>query len=153
GLRATPRFDLNEFGADLGGPVVKDRTFFFGLADWNRRREAPDARNAASANIPTPAGFASLPNIPLASGQTQASRQAALSALSFLPQIHSQVSNYDGVQNVAINGVFIPVGTILIPLPKPYNFFSSTGRVDHKLSNRDNLMYRYYVDKRDQPNF
>src|SRR5262249_17238929 len=118
----------------------------------NRRREAPDARNAATANIPTPSGFAALPNIPLASGQNQASRQAVLSALSFLPGIQSQVSNYDGARNVVINGVPIQVGTILIPLPKPYNFFSNTVRVDHKLSNRDNLMYRYYIDKRDQPN-
>ena len=154
GIKSTPRFDMNEFGGDVAGPIVKNRTFFFGLASWDRRREAPDARNAASANVPTPAGFAALPSVPLAVGQTQSSRQAVLSALSFLPQIYSQVATYDNVRdNMFINSVPVQVGTILIPLPKPYNFFSNTVRIDHRLSDKDTLIYRYYIDKRDQPNF
>jgi hypothetical protein len=152
GINATPRFDLNEFGGDIGGPMIKNRTFLFGLADWNRRREAPDARNAQSANIPTPAGYATLSSIPLAPGQSPASRQAVVSALSFLPDIYSQVTRYNSLQNVSINAVPIEIGTILIPLAKPYNFFSNTVRVDHKISDKQNLMYRYYIDKRDQPN-
>ncbi len=152
GITSTPRFDMNEFGGDVGGPIIRNRTFFFGLVDWDRRREAPDARNATSTNIPTPAGFAALQNVPLAPGQTQASRQAVLSALSFLPQVYSQVTNYDNAHNGAINGVPVQLGTILIPLPKPYSFFSNTVRVDHKVSNRDNIAYRYLIDNRDQPN-
>jgi outer membrane receptor protein involved in Fe transport len=152
GINTTPRFDFNEFGGDVGGPVIHNRTFFFGLADWSRRREAPDARNATSANVPSPAGYAALQSIPLASGQTQASRQAALSALTFLPQVYPSIVNFNNLQNVAINGASVQFGTILIPLPKPYSFFSNTVRVDHKLSDKDNLMYRYYIDNRDQPN-
>lgn len=152
GGNATPRFDFNEFGASAGGPIVKDRTFFFGLADWARRREAADARNAATANIPTPAGYAALQTVPLVAGETPAARQAALSALSFLPNIYPSIKNYGNLQNQAINGVAVQLGTILIPLPNPYSFFTNIGRLDHKLSNRDNLAYRYYIDDRDQPN-
>ena len=152
GIKSTPRFDVNEIGGDVGGPIIGNRTFFFGLADWSRRREAPTAGNAASATVPTPAGYAALSTIPLATGQSQASRQAVLSALSFLPDVYSQVTSYDNRRNQAINGVPIEMGTILIPLARPYNFFSNVGRVDHKLSNRDSVMYRYYIDKRDQPN-
>ena len=54
------RVFLSPFGGDAGGHLIPDRTFFFGAAEWNRRREAPDARNASSANIPTPAGYAAL---------------------------------------------------------------------------------------------
>src|SRR5205823_8321008 len=114
GMNATPRFNMNQFGGDLGGPISHDRTFFFGLAEWNRRREAPTPGNATAANIPTPAGYAALSNIPLASGQTQASRQAVLSALSFLPQVYPQIANYENVRNVPINGAPIEVGTIRI---------------------------------------
>jgi outer membrane receptor protein involved in Fe transport len=153
GIYNTPRFDVNEFGGDVGGPIINNRTFFFGLLDWNRRREAPDARNAQSANIPTPSGYAALQTIPLASGQTQASRQAVLSALSFLPEIYPRIARYDNLKNdFFINGTPVQIGTVLIPLPKPYNFFSNTVRIDHKLSTKDSLAYRYYIDKRDQPN-
>jgi outer membrane receptor protein involved in Fe transport len=154
GINSTPRFDVNEFGGDFGGPIIKDRTFFFGLAEWDRRREAPDARNASATppNVPTPAGYNLLSTIPLAPGQTAASRQAVLSALSFLPQIYTQVGNFASSPSTTVNGVSIPIGTIRIPLSNPYNFFDNVVRVDHKLSDRDNLSYRYYLDKRDQPN-
>jgi hypothetical protein len=152
GINTTPRFDVNEFGGDVGGPIIENRTFFFGLAEWDRRREAPTAGNANTANIPTPAGYAALAGIPLAPGQTQPSRQAVLSALAFLPQIYPQITNYDNVRNVAINGVPVEAGTIRIPIANPLNYFYSAARIDHKLSNNDNLMYRYHIDHRDQPN-
>src|SRR5262249_14998868 len=53
GIRETPRYVANQGGGDVGGPIIKDRTFFFGLLQANRRREAADARNATSATIPT----------------------------------------------------------------------------------------------------
>ncbi|MBI4474090.1 MAG: TonB-dependent receptor [Acidobacteria bacterium] len=155
--RETPRFNVNQFGGDMGGPILRDRTFFFGLSEWNRRREAPDARNASSPTIPTPAGYTALSTVPLraAAGavpaQSTASRQAALSALSFLSGIHPQVANYDNLRNVTINGVPIQVGSIRIPLANPHNFYYSAGRVDHKLSDEDNISYRFHLDKRDQP--
>jgi outer membrane receptor protein involved in Fe transport len=152
GINGTPRFAVNEFGGEFGGPLIKNRTFFFGLGDWDHRREAADARNASSANIPTPAGDAALSNIPLVNGQPAASRQAVLSALSFLPQIYPQVLNFSNLQNVSIDTVPIQFGTIMIPLPNPYSFFNNVARIDHKLSNTNDLSFRYYLDRRNQPN-
>jgi len=152
GLTETPRFVVNQFGGDIGGPIIKDRTFFFGLLELNRRREAPSAANATSVNIPTPAGYAALSTVPLGSGQTAASRQAALTALGFLPEIHAQVTNYDNLRTTLINGTPIQVGTVIIPLPGPFNFWNNVFRVDHRLGTADNLTYRYHLDHRDQPN-
>src|SRR6266566_3489753 len=151
-LTETPRFVLNQVGGDVGGPIVRERTFFFGLLEGNRRREAANAANATSVNVPTPAGYAALPTIPLGNGQSAASRQAVLSALSFLPELHSQVANYENLRNVPINNIPVQVGTIRIPLPQPSNFWYNVVRIDHRLTNRDNLTYRYHLDKRDQPN-
>src|SRR2546426_467780 len=86
-IKETPRFVANQFGGDLGGPIAENRTFFFGLLEFNRHREAPDARNADPATIPTPEGYAALQNVTLGPNQTPASRQAVLSALTFLPEI------------------------------------------------------------------
>src|SRR5437867_10113756 len=148
----TPRFVLNQFGGDVGGPIVRQRTFFFALLEGNRRREAANASNATAIQIPTPAGFAALSTVDLGTNQTPASRQAALYALSFLPEIHSQVTNYENLRNLTINNASIQVGTIRIPVPQPSNFWYNVARIDHRLTDRDNLTYRYHFDKRDQPN-
>src|SRR5262249_35662593 len=103
GLKEMPRYVHNQGGGSFGGPLKENRTFFFGLFEVNRRREAPDARNAQSASIPTPSGYAALPTVPLDVGQTPQSRQAVLDALKFLPDVHNQVTTYTNLTNVNIN--------------------------------------------------
>jgi hypothetical protein len=152
GLQETPRFVANDFGGSLGGPIVKNRTFFFGLFSGNLRREAASAGNATSVNVPTAAGYGALSTVPLGPGEQQGSRQAALSALSFLPDIYSHVTSYDNLHNVVINGAPLQIGTVVIPLPAPFTHWYSAGRIDHRLTSRDNLTYRYHLDKRDEPN-
>jgi hypothetical protein len=152
GLTETPRFVFNSFGGDVGGPIIRDRTFFFGLIDANRRREAASGSNAAPATIPTPAGYSALSSVPLGPGETAAARQSALSALSFLTDVHTLVSNYQSVQPVTINGVAIETATIRIPVARPSNFWYSVGRVDHRFTDKDTLAYRYHFDQSDQPN-
>jgi hypothetical protein len=151
GLKATPRFVLNQFGGDVAGPIFKDRTFFFGLLEVDLRREAPKAANATPIVIPTAAGFAALSSVPLGTGQTPPSRQAMLSALSFLPEIYPHIANFDNRRTTAVNGVPIEIGNALIPLPRPYDTYYNVGRIDHRLTDRDNLSYRYHLDKRTQP--
>jgi hypothetical protein len=161
GLDQTPRFVHNQFGGSVGGAIIKDRTFFFGLLEANREREAANTLNSTPVTIPTPTGYAALSSIPLAAGQTPGSRQAALSALSFLPSVYSQVKNYDNVRDLNIvtvqadgQRVTVPVqiGTVLMPVASPSNFWYNVVRLDHRLSSRDNLTYRYHLDKENQSN-
>jgi len=155
GINDTPRFVQNQFGGDVSGPILKERTFFFGLLEFNRRREAADARNGATTApvVPTPAGYAALQTVPLGTGQTAASRQAVLQALSFLPSIYSQVKNFEIPQTAppTVNGIPIQVATIRLPIANPHNFVYNVARVDHKISDKDNITYRYHLDKRNQP--
>ena len=157
GITSTPRFVQNQGGGSLGGPIMRDRTFFFGLFEVNRFRQAPDARNATAASIPTPAGYAALQSAPLGPQQTPESRQAMLQALSFLPGIQSQVTKYDCPNQVCpkqnVNGVPIEIGTMTLPVANPYDLWYSVGRIDHRLTNRDNLTYRYTLDHRYRPDF
>ncbi len=152
GFKETPRYVVNQSGGDMGGPIWKDHTFFFGLLEMNRRREAASASNATAATIPTPDGYAALSAIPLGDGETPTAREAALNALKFLPDIHRLVTNYQNLQNRPINNVMVQTGTIGIPLARPANFWYSVGRIDHRLGNTDNISYRYHLDQSDQPN-
>jgi hypothetical protein len=151
GLKATPRFVLNQFGGDAGGPIFKDRTFFFGLLEVALRREAPKPGNATNIVIPTPAGYTALSSVPLGANQTATSRQAMLSALSFLPEFYPQITNFDNPRTTTVNGVPIQIGNVVIALPKPYDTYYNVGRIDHRLRAADNLSYRYHLDKRKQP--
>ena len=151
GITQNPRFNRNQAGATLGGPVIKNKTFFFALIEANRFRQAADARNSTNATIPTQAGFAALRSVPLGPDQTTESRQSMLSAMNFLNGIYSLNPGFTNQRNVTVNGVAIPVGTINLPLANPSNFWYAVGRVDHSLSSKDQLNYRYVIDDRNQP--
>ncbi len=151
GLSSTPRFDLNEPGGSLGGPVIKNKVFFFSNVETDRLAQAASAGNAANVTIPTQAGYALLSSVPLATGETAAARAAALNAISFLPSIYAKNPVFFNPRNVTVNGTAIPSGTTAIPLANPYVFWLGTGRVDIVATSRDNLYTRSSVDRRNQP--
>jgi len=152
GLKQTPRSVLNQFGGDVGGAIVKNRTFFFGLIDANRRREAPNASNATAVTVPTEAGYAALPALPLGPAETREAREAVLSELSFLKEIYRSFPMYQNVRSVFVNQVPIEVGTTLVPSARPYNFWYSIGRIDDKPTRNDDIGYRYHFDESIQNN-
>lgn len=151
GLTHTPRFVQNQAGGDLGGPIIRNKTFFFALLEANRRREAPSAGNSLSATIPTQQGFNLVSTVPLGPGETAQGRQAVLSALSFLPKVYGQHPGFTNSRNVTVNGVAIPFGTVTLPLANPSDLWYGTLRVDHQLTSRDSMYYRATTDHRDQP--
>jgi outer membrane receptor protein involved in Fe transport len=151
GLTSTPRFDQNQVGGSFGGPVKKNKLFFFANMETDRRAEAPSAGNATSATIPTAAGYAMLSNIPLAAGETADARAASLKALSFLPSIYATNPGFFNLKNVNVNGVSVPFGSVAIPLANPYVFWLGTARVDYVASDRDTFYVRSTVDDRNQP--
>ncbi len=151
GMTKTPRFVHNQAGGDIGGPILKNRTFFFGLIETNRRREAPDGRNSSDAVIPTPTGLAALASVPLGPNETTDARQRALSSLAFLSDAQNHIAKYSNVRTTTVNGVPIQIGTINLPLANPYDFWWATYRMDHRLTDKDSLTYRMQLDKRNQP--
>src|SRR4029077_1144677 len=50
----TPVFQQNQFGGTLGGPIKKDKTFFFVDYQGTRQNQAP----TQNAQMPSPANFA-----------------------------------------------------------------------------------------------
>ena len=57
-ITKNPQDNDNTFGFDAGGPVVKDKLFVFGAAQW--RRERLQAFGPNGQFLPTPAGIATL---------------------------------------------------------------------------------------------
>lgn len=146
-LTEPARFNRHQAGFDLGGPVIRDRTFFYGLYQWDGQR--PGATPSTTAvRIPTPAGYAALSSVPLGAGQTAASRAAVLERIAYLQDIYAQNPAFRSVQNTLVNGRAIETGLTNISITAPSTFKSYLGRADHRLGVNDNLTFRYtYTDR------
>ncbi len=145
-LTKPPDFTRHQLGASVGGPIIKDKTFFFLLYQYDPQRPASSPGNTV--RTLTPNGFAALQNVPLRAGQSPASRQAVLDKLSFLQDVYGQNPSFRNLQTTLVNGVPIETGqtNVNILAPSTYHYFMA--RVDHKLTDRDNLTARYYYNKR-----
>ncbi|MCC6585439.1 MAG: TonB-dependent receptor [Bryobacterales bacterium] len=140
-----PPFKQNQFGVTVGGPVKKDKTFFFASYEGFRRRKAI----VGSAVVLTPAqrrGDFSASSAPLRdpdnSGQTfpgniiPASRLApqAIKLLNYLP-----LPNAGGTLNY--------VGATVSQANQEQGFV----RVDHNFSEKDRVFLRYGISNQHVP--
>ncbi len=166
GLRARRRQDgdeatkliRNEFGVSAGGPIVKNRTFFFGAYEGRRERSTVFARGV----VPTAANW-------------NGDFSDAIDNNSRFTTIYDPLSTKaDGTRDPFLNNS-VPTGR-LTPFAKslaqvvadPTNninpfqgrnfeanygnnrdFDSYTAKIDHRFSNSDNLSGRFSLSERD----
>lgn len=126
-----PEFIRNQFGAAFGGPIVKDKTFFFANYEGLRDRQSittsvsvPDM-NARNGLLPSATNPAQLVNVGISPVSSQ--------LIGFFPapngvELGGGLALYDGAQ--------------LQPTNEDFGVF----RLDHKLSENDQLLLRYMVD-------
>lgn len=150
GLKDPTKFVRHQAGFDFGGPLVKNKTFFFGLfqRDSNRTGETL----GATVRVPTPAGYAALQNVPLRAGQSTASRQAVLQRLSFLQGLYSKNPVFRNVSNQTVNGVAIETAQANFGRFTPNTTYKYTGRIDHQISPTNTVTARYSLNRPDTMN-
>ncbi len=146
GLKEVPGVTRHQAGASIGGPIIKDKTFFFALYQYDGNR--PDPQPGTLTLMPTPAGWASLQNVPLRAGQPASSRQAVLQRLSFLQDVYAQNPTFSGITTQLVNGVPIEVGRAGVIINQPSTYHTVHARIDHRFSDNDNLNVRYILNKR-----
>ncbi len=160
-LQRPARFNRNQAGGAIGGPILKDRLFFFGALQADRIRTG--AFPGPNITIPTPAGFASFNNVPLRPAnitsaipaQSQASRQAALNGLSFLNDVYKLNPVFSNIRNICVNGTgaactggsLVEVGATNIPISQPQNIWNWIVKADGRIGEKDNFTLRYLYDK------
>jgi carboxypeptidase family protein/TonB-dependent receptor-like protein len=141
-LKRPPVFTNNIFGGTFGGPIKKDRTFFFGAAQWDRFR--------STSNF---AGFV----VPTANGLTRL-RQLFPSGAN--PRVDLYLRAFDGLVGVTnptqvalgrapgstVDRGSIEFGGIGIPAATISDSKQFQGRVDHTLSENHRLSFRYIFD-------
>jgi outer membrane receptor protein involved in Fe transport len=153
-----PQYVDNRFGGTLGGPIWKDKIWFFGSANFERTR-AGGSPSSSPGPVPTPTGIqqltAAFPNSPVGP------LEAAIGPATLTSQGSPKFSN---IQNILVTNQIDPTtgsafdctvtptspgctpiqfGTITRFVPSPFNDYEGTGRVDVKVTSKDNFFGRY----------
>ena len=110
-------FRLNQFGGSFGGPIVKNRTFFFGNYEGLRQRVSQTFRN----------------DVPSAAFRARATNADVRKILAAYPAGTESTSNAD---------IDRAVGNI----SQAWQEDSATFRVDHRFNDRNTFYARYNID-------
>ena len=144
-----PQYVDNRFGGSLGGPIWKDKMWFFGSANFERQRGGASPSTSPGL-VPTPAGvqqlMAAFPNSPVGP------LEAAIGPAGITSKGNPTFTNKQliGVSNVV--GAVCPGDPSCVPIEfanitrvvaSPFNDYEATGRVDVKVTSKDNFFGRY----------
>ena len=131
-------FSRNQFGGTIGGPIIKNKTFFFGNYEG--------LRQALTVPITTVVPDANFRNGLLPCAQTvgvACDPATGLANVGISPAIASVLSTYP-VPNGTVfgNGTALNTSEINTPVTEDYGVV----RIDHTLSNTDSIFGSYVVD-------
>ena len=156
-----PGFVDNRFGGTVGGPIKKDRIWFFGSANLERQRFAGSPASTANGLVPTPNGDAQLaaafPGSPINLIESTIGPNAVKVGNPVFTNIQNvlvtnQIDPTTGFAfpcaTAGVNGCTpIEFGSMTRFVPGPFNDYEATGRVDFRLSSKDNFFARYVYQK------
>ena len=133
GFRDNPRYDQSRLGATIGGPILKNKLFYFGNFEYNPIGLATTP--GAPVSSPTAAGYSALAAIPgLSSTNLGVFKQ-------YLPPA---ATASDSIQ---VAGKTIPVGILPISAPNYQDNKYGVASVDYNLSEKDQLRGRFLYNK------
>ncbi|MFT4114603.1 TonB-dependent receptor domain-containing protein [Silvibacterium sp.] len=137
------RFTDNVVGGTLGGPVLKDKLFFFGSAYFNRNHTGGGESVLTSSITPTPTGLSQLASaFPSSPGVAALVNNGPYSITTGNPQVAGTTYQVP----VTYNGttIDVPFAGVVRSVPSQSNDEEVMGRLDWQPGTRDHVFIRYF---------
>ncbi len=135
---SNPRFDQNRVGGQAGGPILKNKLFFFGNFEYNPLGQASTPPGGACS--PTAAGYATLAGLPGISANN----------LGILKQFAPAATGGtcpSQPKGITVAGTTIPLGLLPIVGPNFLNGDYLVTAMDYDISPRDQVRGRYLYNR------
>ena len=137
GFTSNPRFDQNKLGASVGGPIKKDKWFWFGNFEY-----APLGRafTGTAAESPTPAGYALLDQL--------SNTLPGFSKTNYnIMKQYMPASTLGATDSIKVGNTTIPLGVLPVTGSFFTNLWTVVGSSDYNISDNDQIRGRLIYNK------